>query len=137
MKYSFKRKNEISLREFEEQMREQEKALRWLMSGQASADDTVDYVRGIMESGRPCKRMPDSLFWGFDEPETMPADSRVLYYYIPTYLNTVFMMQAFRMFPENVGAVPRFANALRRAMTASAGEDLLALIIQRMILCGG
>ena len=92
------------------------------MSNQVSADEAANYVRGIMESGRTCRRMPDSLFWGFDEPETMPADSRVLYYYIPTYLNTAFMMQAYRMFPERVGAVPGFAHALRRAMTASAGR---------------
>ena len=122
MKYSFKRKNEISVREFEEQISEQERALHHLVSGQVSADEAADYVRGIMESGRPCRRMPDSLFWGFDEPETMPADSRVLFYYMPTYLNTAFMMQAFRMFPEKVGAVPGFTNALRSAMTASAGR---------------
>ena len=59
MKYSFKRKNEISLREFEQQMREQERALSYLMSDQASADEAANYVRGIMESGRPCRRMPD------------------------------------------------------------------------------
>ena len=97
------------MREFEEQMREQERALSHLMSGQVSAEEVADYVRGIMDSGRPCRRMPDSLFWGFDEPETMPADSRVLFYYIPTNLNTAFMMQAYRMFPERVGAVPGFA----------------------------
>ena len=87
-----------------------------------SADEAADYVRDIMDSGRPCRRMPDGLFWGFDEPETMPADSRVLFYYMPTYLNTAFMMQAYRMFPERVGAVPGFANAMRRAMIASAGR---------------
>ena len=42
MKYSFKRKNEISLREFEEQMREQERALHHLVSGQVSADEAAD-----------------------------------------------------------------------------------------------
>ena len=54
--------------------------------------------------------MPEALFWGYDEPENMPGDARVDFFYIPTYLNTAFLMQAFRMIPELIlERVPDFA----------------------------
>ena len=122
MKYVFKRKDEINLQVFAEQVGTQYAALEWLKSGCAETDEIAAYVQGIMDSGRNCKGIPDGLSWGYDEPENMPPDARVDFFYRPTYLNTAFLMQAYRMIPEKLDAMTGFADVLRSAMLTCAGR---------------
>ena len=122
MKYSFKRKDEISLQTFEEQVKAQYAALEWLSSGNAGIDEIAAYVQGIIDSGRKCNRIPDGLSWGYDEPENMPSDARVAFFYMPTYLNTAFLMQSYSMNPERIGALNGFADALRNALVTCIGR---------------
>ena len=123
MKYVFKRIDEIDLRSFEEQMRQQYAALDTLLEGEAHNSEILSYVEEMIADGRPCKGMPEALFWGYDEPENMPGDARVDFFYIPTYLNTAFLMQAFRMIPELIRErIPDFEEKLARAMTACSGR---------------
>ena len=52
--------------------------IRGLKGDEEGRRKAADYVRGIMESGRPCRQMPESLFWGFDEPETVSFINGIL-----------------------------------------------------------
>ena len=123
MKYVFKRIDEIDLRAFERQIQQQYAALNVLLEGKADTSEILSYVEEMIADGRPCKGMPDALFWGFDEPENMPGDARIDFFYMPTYLNTAFLMQAFRMMPELIcERVPDFKEKLGRAMTACSGR---------------
>lgn len=123
MRFVFKRKNEIDLRAFRIQIDRQYEALEILLAGKADQEEVLSYVEDMLRDGRPCHRMPEALFWGYDEPENMPGDARVAYYYKPTFLNTAFLMQAYRMMPEKIcDRVPDFAGQLGNAMTACAGR---------------
>lgn len=91
----------------------------------ADNSEILSYVEEMIADGRPCKGMPEALFWGYDEPENMPGDARVDYFYIPTYLNTAFLIQAFRLIPELIRErIPDFEEKLARAMTACSGRGL-------------
>ena len=123
MKYVFKRIDEIDLRSFERQIQQQYAALDALLEGRADNSEILSYVEEMIADGRPCKGMPETLFWGYDEPENMPGDARVDYFYIPTYLNTAFLMQAFRMIPVLIRErIPDFEEKLARAMTACSSR---------------
>ena len=102
MKYEFKRIDEISISEFMKQKEMQQAALNELLEGNADAAEVLSYAEGILASGRPCRGLPDGFFWGYDEPENMPGDGRVDLFYMPTYLNTAFLMQAYRMMPDRL-----------------------------------
>ena len=123
MKYEFRRIDEIDLHSFARQMQQQYAALDTLLEGEADTMEILSYVEEMLADGRPCKGMPEALFWGFDEPENMPGDARVDYFYMPTYLNTAFLMQAFRMIPEQIcERIPAFKEKLGRAMTGCSGR---------------
>ncbi len=126
MKYTFKRHDEISLRDFVRQTQQQYAALDALLKDTIPTEEVLAYVEGILATGRPCRNMPDALFWGYDEPETMPGDCRVPYYYMPTYLNTAFLMQAYRRMPVQIGErIPYFIDRLQRAMVACSGRGFM------------
>ena len=123
MKYEFKRIDEISISEFVNQMERQQAALDELLERNADAVEILSYVEGILASGRPCRGLPDGFFWGYDEPENMPGDARVDLFYMPTYLNTAFLMQAYRMMPDRIEeGFPDFKEKLRRAMISCTGR---------------
>lgn len=126
MKYEFKRIDEISISEFVNQMERQQAALDELLEGNAATSEALSYVEGILAGGRPCKGLPDGFFWGYDEPENMPGDARVDLFYMPTYLNTAFLMQAYSMMPDRLEArFPDFKEKLWRAMTSCAGREFV------------
>lgn len=125
MKYVFKRIDEIDLRSFQGQIQQQYAALNTLLEGREDNSEILSYVEEMIADGRPCKGMPEALFWGYDEPENMPGDARVDFFYMPTYLNTAFLMQAFRMIPELIRErIPHFEEKLARAMTACSGRGI-------------
>lgn len=123
MKYEFKRIDEISISEFVNQMERQQAALDELLEGNTATSEVLSYVEGILAGGRPCRGLPDGLFWGYDEPENMPGDARVDLFYMPTYLNTAFLMQAYRMMPDRLEeGFPDFREKLMRAMISCIGR---------------
>ena len=46
------------------------------------------------------KHRSDMLFWGLDEPDSMPSDARVDFFYTPTYLATAFIIKATLIYPD-------------------------------------
>lgn len=127
MEYSFKRSDEIDLGAFAKQIGRQYEALEWLLGGAADAEEVYAYARAVLESGRGSKGMPGGLFWGYDELQNLPADARIDFYYVPTYLNTAFLMQAYRVMPQKMEAIPGFTDGLSRAMKGSAGRGFTGL----------
>ena len=78
-KYVFKRIDEIDLRSFEGQMQQQYAAMNTVPEGGTDNSEILSYVEEMIADGRPCKRMPEALFWGDDKPENMPGDARVIF----------------------------------------------------------
>ena len=103
MKYVFKRIDEIDLRSFERQIQQQYAALDALLEGRADNSEILSYVEEMIADGRPCKGMPETLFWGYDEPENMPGDARV---------DSELICER----------IPDFEEKLARAMTACSGR---------------
>lgn len=44
-----------------------------LLEEGADNSEILSYVEEMIADGRPCKGMPEALFWGYDEPENMPG----------------------------------------------------------------
>jgi gamma-glutamylcyclotransferase (GGCT)/AIG2-like uncharacterized protein YtfP len=61
-------------------------------------------------------------FWGFDEPENMPSDARVMYFYTPTYIAIGMLLNTKLNYPETVKQIAGFDVALKKGLLASTGR---------------
>lgn len=83
MKYSFYRPATINTMEMESILEKLQEDLRSIRSGQVSEEAMISYVQKIIEDAKPLAENQSMVFMGFAEPETMPSDSRVRYFYEP------------------------------------------------------
>ncbi len=107
---------------FNRLMDEYRQALDDLCEGRLTDDDITEYLTGMIAEGRGGGRATEYRFWGFDEPEHMPSDSRVYYFYQPTYLNVAFMMKAYMVLGERANKIDGFVDTLKRGMQGSTGR---------------
>lgn len=61
--------------------------------------DICHYIRRLCGQAQPLEKNPAMSFFGFAAPQSMPSDSRVVYFYRPTYIATAFMMKAVLLYP--------------------------------------
>lgn len=108
--------------DFDEMMKGFKSALDQIMAGNMGDEEIIEYSKAIISAAKPCKGMPEALFWGFDEPENMPSDSRVYYFYNPSYLNVSFLIKAFVDYKEIVENIPGFMETLSRGLWGSTGR---------------
>lgn len=62
--------------------------------------EVFDYVKALCSNARPLQHDPGMFFLGFGDPNEMPGDARVAYFYHPTYLATAFLIKAVLLYPE-------------------------------------
>ena len=127
MKFKIERIDEskterVSEAKLDEMIHDYRKALDDLCIGAMTDNEIIEYVKAVMAEGRGCRRQPQYRFWGFAEPETMPGDIRVYYYYTPTYIITAFLMKAFMVLGDKADSIDGFADCLKRALGGSTGR---------------
>ncbi|HCW72870.1 MAG TPA: hypothetical protein DHM90_02715, partial [Clostridiaceae bacterium] len=83
MKNTFYRRGQVSSREFDQIIEEMRNDLNELVKGKAGKEEIVQYARKLIQDAKPLSKNPKMVFWGLDEPASMPSDSRVLYFYRP------------------------------------------------------
>lgn len=125
MNYKFARRDQVELDEFVKIMEYQKKAIQWIQSGTATEKEIIEYIKGIMKTGKPCSQRDDMLFWGYDEPEKMPGDCRVAYYYMPTYYTVAFMIQAFHMIPQQLLGMKGFEEIFIKGLRGTTGRGFV------------
>lgn len=86
MKNTFYRPAKPDTKLFDEIIRLMREDLSELVSGKVGKEEIVSYAAKLIEDGKPLPKNTDLIFWGFAEPETMPSDSRVVYFFTPSYL---------------------------------------------------
>ena len=73
-----------------------ENDLRKLATGQVAEEEVKEYIANMERELRPIEngRCQEMLFLMYDNPASMPADARVDFVYIPTYIAATMMMTA-------------------------------------------
>ncbi len=93
-----------------------------ISKGYASEPELRDYAANLIMEQNDLPRDPKMGFWGLSEPETMPADARVDFFYMPTYMAVGILMNCKLNYPHIAEELPGFEEALKKGLLASTGR---------------
>ena len=113
---TFHRPEKVNISEFREIITKLEDDLEALCNENIDASDICEYVYQLAGYARPLKRDPKMYFLGLDEPENMPGDARVSYFYRPTYLGAAIMIRSVMLHPELLNAADKYDAAVKKAL---------------------
>ena len=119
---SFYRPKEVNISEFEEIVTNMREDLVLLGEGEFNEKEVKSIVKKLLDEAKPLKHRKDMLFWGLDEPDDMPSDARVDFFYTPTYLATAFIIQAVLLYPA-ILAPAETRSKLSKALLACTGRE--------------
>ena len=97
---TFYRPAQVNVSEFQEITEKLASDLALICRSEVSEDDILSYAERLTALAKPLKKNPKMYFLGLDEPENMPSDARVDFFYKPTYYGTAVVMKAAAMHPE-------------------------------------
>lgn len=123
MKNTFYRPAEPDTKLFDEIIRLMRDDLSDLVSGKVENEEIVRYVAKLIEDAKPLPKNHDLLFWGFAEPETMPSDSRVVYFFTPSYL-AVSMLAYIKVHgPKEAIELEGFEETLKKGLMGATARS--------------
>lgn len=91
---TFYRPEHADTRVFQEIVEKLEADLGLICDGEASEEDIRSYAETLIANAKPLENDQRMYFLGLDDPNTMPGDARVDFFYRPTYLGTAIIMKA-------------------------------------------
>lgn len=91
--------NEASTSEFEKLAADIRTAVSELMSGKLTEEEIEEYATDIVKAATKSD-FSENVYWGYDKPENMPGDCRVVYVYNPTYSCVAFLIKALEIIPK-------------------------------------
>ena len=97
---TFYRPDHVNIGEFQKIVDKLESDLYIICHDGASEDEVRIYAERIAAVARPLKKNPEMYFLGLDEPEKMPSDARVDFFYKPTYIGAAIIMNAVMKYPN-------------------------------------
>lgn len=115
---------------FKEILSEMKEEHNLIVSGSLSEEEAVEYVQDLMCKAKPVSHNPDMAFWGLDEPNRMPADARVEFFYQPTYLLTANLIHLSVQYPA-IFTDEKAAGCLKKALLASTGREFMGAGYER------
>lgn len=124
MKNSFYRPEEINSGEFDRIVEAMRSDLDVFRKGQVAYVEQEAYIRELILAQKVLDKDPRMGFWGFAEPQEMPGDSRVEYFYKPTYIATGIMMVSLLQNPQ-LRKMDGFDVTMSRALMGSKGRNFL------------
>lgn len=123
MKNTFYRPEKIDTNLFDEIMKEMRGDLVKLISQKVDKEGTISCVEKLIQEAKPLDKNPEMVFWGFAEPESMPSDSRVAYFYTPSYI-AVSILAFIKLYgPEEAKNLKGFNDTLRRGLMGATGRS--------------
>lgn len=125
MEYAFKREPiEQGLDAWSRVNERMERTLAKTIQKAFTRDELADFIRKAIRDGEPLGRNPEMIFWGYDEPHTMPSDGRCEFYYRPTYLMVLTLMAGILQYPDlmHISGLP---DTLRRGLNGCTGRGLV------------
>lgn len=81
------------------------------------------FCKRAVEDAEELPGKPQYLFWGFDEPSKMPSDSRCAYFYQPSYLMTLTLVNAVLQYPDLI-ELDGMRDTLKRGLCGCTGRSL-------------
>ena len=122
MKYTFYRPNETNTETFDKIISDMYEVLVKISNGYAKENELKDYLENLVKDQKCLQSNAEMGFWGFDEPENMPSDARVMYFYTPTYIAIGMLLNTKLNYPETVKQIAGFDVALKKGLLASTGR---------------
>ena len=125
MKCTFYRPETINIPEFNRVMNDMKQVLNTLKTGTVSKEEISQYLRELLPQAEPFEAKPEMYFFGFADPRSMPSDSRVEYFYKPTYLAAAILIQASTLYPEILtdGSLQGMEPYMKGCLTGCTGRD--------------
>ena len=100
MNCTFYRPKTVNTNEFENIVGKLRYDLHLLETQKNDEWSVYTYVYSLSRLAKPLSKNPKMSFLGLDEPEKMPSDARVDFFYRPTYIATAFMMKSVLLYPS-------------------------------------
>ena len=112
----------LSVEDFGRENRRRYDNLRMLCNGRMSKKLMYDTVERLLFEGKQLEHNKDMVMWYYDYPSNMPADARVDYVYMPTYMAVAFLIKVYLLNPEVVDKYPNFKDVLTKGMLGATGR---------------
>ena len=100
MNCTFYRPETVNTREFENIIGKLSYDLHLLETEKSDEWNVYTYVYSLSRLVKPLENNPKMSFLGLDDPNKMPSDARVDFFYRPTYIATAFMIKAVLLYPS-------------------------------------
>ena len=113
---TFYRPEKVNINEFREIITKLEDDLNTLCNENIDISDICEYVYRLASYARPLKSNPKMYFLGLDEPENMPSDARVGFFYRPTYLGAAIIIRSVLLHPELLDTTDRYSAAVKKTL---------------------
>ena len=105
MNCTFYRPKNLNTNEFENIVGKLRYDLHLLENEKTDEWNIYMYFYSLSKLVKPLEKNSKMMFFGLDEPDKMPSDVRVDYFYKPTYIATAFMMKAILLYPSLMNEV--------------------------------
>ena len=113
---TFYRPEKVNINEFRKIITKLEDDLDILCNENIDASDICEYVYQLAGFARPLKSDPKMCFFGLDEPENMPGDARVDFFYRPTYLGAAIIIRSVLLHPELLDTAHKYGSVVKKAL---------------------
>lgn len=100
MRCTFYRPKTVNTIEFENIVGKLHYDLYHLENEKTDEWNIYTYIHSLSKLVKPLEKNPKMSFLGLADPETMPSDARVDFFYRPTYIATAIMMKAILLYPS-------------------------------------
>lgn len=122
MKNTFYRPVEVNTQEFDTIVSKLHMDLDIITKGYIHEYELKAYVQKLVEDQKDLDRNRKMGFWGLWEPQDLPSDARVDFFYMPTYIATGILITCKLNFPHIAAEVEGFDVALEKGLLASTGR---------------
>ena len=122
MMYNFNR-DSMEIRHWDQIISAMKETLLDVRLGLYGQEDLKGFCKQAICDAQSNEKFEDTLFWGFDDPRNMPSDARCNFYYLPTYLMTLTLVNAVLQYPDLL-QIDGMKDTLNKALKACTGRSL-------------
>lgn len=125
MKFKFGTINEMVCEDLDKILLNMLNANRAIRNDEMSDDEVIEYIKAVIKSAKISEHTGEDLFWGFDDPTNMNGESRVYYFYNPTYYVVIFMISAYMKMPAKLEQIEGFMDVFSRGLDGSTNRNFM------------